>query len=324
MSLRTRFFLASFTAVLAAVSIVACGVTRYTWAALEEMDTQRTEALVAQFKKQFSQREDEVAQQVENITNAEITLRMALDLAQPSADKLLYVHDANGLMRAHGLDFVEIVSWDGTVISSAQDPSRVGHKSDWIVATKDWRDSPPFLEKEQLPDGETLALLAVRSVSGTNEKNLHIVSGRRIDKSFLSSLVLPSSMRALLYRNLNESTFVPADLTDANGLVDQADRFAPLINQIQKRPQPIAQTIQWNSDAASAEAFRLMPLLGRNKELLGILLVGSSRKELVLLKRHIAMTAASAAAASLLIGLLISLWVSVRITRNEENSLTPD
>jgi hypothetical protein len=130
-------------------------------------------------------------------------------------------------------------------------------------------------------------------------------------------------MRALLYRNLNEPTFVPADLTDANGPVDQADRFAPLINQIQKRPQPIAQTIQWSSDAASAEAFRLMPLLGRNKELLGVLLVGSSRKELVLLKQRIVMIAASAAAATLLIGLLISLWVSVRITRNGENSRLP-
>src|SRR5580658_8826598 len=140
MSFRTKLFLIFLITVLASVSLVAYGVSHYTRAAFEELDAQRTEALVAQFHKEFAQRGEEVAHQVENIANAEITLRMALDLSRPSADQSLYVHDATGAAQDHGLDFVEFVNSDGTLVSSAQYPSRVGHKNDWVTLTKDWND----------------------------------------------------------------------------------------------------------------------------------------------------------------------------------------
>jgi two-component system, NtrC family, nitrogen regulation sensor histidine kinase NtrY len=314
MSFRTKLFLVFLITVLASVSLVAYGVTRYTRAAFEEIDTQRTEALVAQFHKEFAQRGDEIVRQVKNITDAEITLRVAIDLARANADQSLYVHDASGAAQDHMLDFVDIVGWDGTLISSAQYPSRVGYKNDWVTAIKDWHDSRAFLKKEELPDGVVLSLTAVRSISGGNDKNLYVIGGKRLDQNFLSSLVLPSGMRALLYRNL-EPAFVPAALTDVNGSVEQAEHLAPLIEQIQKQPQPLVRTINWSTDADSAETFHAMPLQGRNNELLGVLLVGSSRKELVLLTERIVTIAAAVAAAALFIGLLISLWVSARITR---------
>ena len=133
--------------VVASVTVVAYGVTHYTRAAFEEMDAQRTEALVAQFQKEFAQRGEEVVHQVENIANAEITLRMALDLARPNADQSLYVHDGTGAAQDHGLDFVQFVNSDGTLISSAQFPSRVGYKNDWVIANKNWRDSRAFLDQ---------------------------------------------------------------------------------------------------------------------------------------------------------------------------------
>jgi two-component system, NtrC family, nitrogen regulation sensor histidine kinase NtrY len=313
MSFRTKIFLVFLTTVLASVSLVAFGVTRYTRAAFEERDAQQTEALVAQFKKEFAQRGDQIVQQVKNITDADITLKVAIDLARSNADQSLYVHDATGAAQDHGLDFVEFVNSDGTVISSAQYPSRVGSKNDW-VATKDWTDSQAFLKKEELPDSVALSLTAVRALSGGNGKNLYIVGGVRLDQNFLSSLVLPSGMRALLYRNL-EPAFVPAALTDANGAVDQPERLAPLVEQVQQQRQTLVRTIDWKADAASAETFHAIPLPGRNNELLGVLLVGSSRKELVLLTERIVTIAAGVTAAALLVGLLISLWVSVRITR---------
>src|SRR5207244_6759102 len=46
--------------------------------------------------------------------------------------------------------------------------------------------------------------------------------------------------------------------------------------------------------------------------------VGSSRKELVMLTRQILKIAAAVAAAALLIGLLVSFWVSARITKPVE------
>jgi len=48
----------------------------------------------------------------------------------------------------------------------------------------------------------------------------------------------------------------------------------------------MVKTVDWTGDAADAETFHSIPLLGRNNEVLGALLVGSSRRELVLLTRR--------------------------------------
>jgi two-component system nitrogen regulation sensor histidine kinase NtrY len=314
MSFRTKLFWVFLITVLASVSLVAYGVTHYTQAAFEESDAQRSEALVAQFNKEYAQRGDEIARQVKDIADAEITLKVAIDLARPTPDFSLYVHDAAGAAQDHGLDFVEFVSWDGTLVSSAQYPARVGYKNDWVTSNKNWSDSAPFLRKEELPDGVALSLTVVRTLPGGNNKDMYIIGGRRLDQNFLASLVPPAGTRALLYRNL-EPNFVATALTDASGPFEQADRLQPLIEQIQKQPQPLVRTIDWSSDAAAAESFHAIPLTGRNNELLAVLLLGSSRKELVLLTRHILQIAAAVAGAALFIGLLISLWVSSRITR---------
>jgi two-component system nitrogen regulation sensor histidine kinase NtrY len=316
-SFRNKLMLVFMLTVLSAVFVVAYGVTHYTRAAFEEMDAQRTEALVAQFQKEFAQRGEEVVHQVENIANAEITLRMALDLARPNADQSLYVHDGTGAAQDHGLDFVQFVNSDGTLISSAQYPSRVGYKNDWVTANKSWRDSHAFLNKEELPDGVALSLTVIRTLP-VGDKNFYIIGGRRLDQNFLASLVLPAGMRTLLYQNL-ESGFASAELTDAGGTVQNAERYAPLIEQSQKQPQKqIVSTINWTADAAGAETFHAIPLTGRNEEVLGILLVGSSRRELVLLTRRIEWIAALVAAAALFIALLLTLWFSARITRPVE------
>ena len=317
MSFRAKVFLIFLVTVLASVSVVAYGVTHYTRAAFEERDAQWTEALVAQFNKEFEHSGAEVVQQVDNVASGEITLRVALDLARPNADQSLYVHDAIGVSQDHGMDFVEFVNWDGTIISSAQYPARVGYKNDWVTATKDWRGTKAFLKREELPDGVALSLTAVRTVSGGNDKNLYIIGGRRLDQTFLGSLVLVSGMRALLYRNL-EPNFIEAALTDVNGTADDPEKFRPLIEQVQRKPEPVVRTINWSADAASAETFHAIPLPGRNNELLGVLLVGSSRKELVLLTQRIVTIAAVVAAGALLVGLLVSLWVAARITRPVE------
>ena len=314
MSFRTKLFLVFLITVLASVSLVAYGVTHYTQAAFEESDAQRSEALVSQFNKEYAQRGDEIARQVKNITDAEITLKVAIDLAGPRPDQSLYVHDAAGAAQDHGLDFVEFVNWDGTLISSAQYPARVGYKNDWVTANKNWNDSAPFLRKEELPDGVALSLTVVRMLSGGNDKSMYIIGGRKLDQNFLASLVPPAGMRALLYRNL-EPGFVSTALTDVNGTFDQADRLAPLIQQIQKQAKPLERTIDWSENTADAETFHAIPLPGRNNELLAVLLLGSSRKELVLLTRHILQIAAAVAGAAILIGLLLSLWVSARITK---------
>jgi len=317
MSFRNRIFLIFLVTVLASVSLVTYGVTHYTQRAFEQQDAQRTEALVAQFKKEFEQRGEMVVQQVENITNADVTVRMVLDLARPNADSSLYLHDANGAAQTHNLDFVEFVNSDGALISSAQYPSRVGYKIDWVIG-KNWENTSAFLKREELPDGVALSLTAVRTAT-VGEKTVYIIGGRRLDQNFLASLVLPTGMRALLYRNLDQG-FVTSALTDSNGVVPQADQFQPLIENSQRQTQPamLVKTIQWSNDPSSAETFHAIPLTGRSNELLGVLLLGSPQRELVLLRRDILKTAAAVASAAILIGLLLAWWVSKRITRPVE------
>jgi hypothetical protein len=101
MTFRTKVFLIFLITVLASVSLVAYGVTFYTQRAFEQMDLQRTHALEVQFGKEFAQSGDTIVQQVENITNADVTVRMVLDLARPNADASLYLHDANGAAQSH-------------------------------------------------------------------------------------------------------------------------------------------------------------------------------------------------------------------------------
>jgi signal transduction histidine kinase len=315
MSFRNKIFLIFLVTVLASVSLVAYGVTHYAQRTYEQMDAQRTEALVAQFKKEYIQRGDLVVQQVENTTVSEPTIHMAIDLARPNTDTSIFLHDANGAAQTYNLDFMEFVNSDGVLISSAQYPSRVGYKNDWVTASRNWEGTKAFLKREELPDGIDLSLTSVRTYA-VGDKVLYIIGGRRLDQNFLASLALPSGMRALLYRNL-DPTFVPTSLTDANGTVPQADAFQPLIEQIQKQSQPdmVEKTIQWTGDLASAETFHAMPLTGRNNELLGVLLLGSPQRELVLLRRQILKIAAVVALAAIFIGLLLSWWISSRITR---------
>jgi len=313
MSFRTKLFLLFLLTVLASVSAVTYSVTHYTRAAYEEADSQRTQALVEQFQKEFAQQRELVARQVENVTNSEFTLKMAIDLERPNADQSLYVRDAAGAAQEHGLNFMEFVIADGTLISSAQYPARVGYKESWVTNAKDWNATESFLRKEELPNESAVALTAVRTQPNVT-RPFYAIGGRRLDRNFLASLVAPAGMRTLLYLNL-DSTFVPGDITAASGDVDQPERFEPIIAQIQKQPAPVVQTIQWTSDAASAEAFHVLPLTGRNGELLGALLVGSSRSNLVLLTRHIVKISVVVAAVAILIGLLLTWWVSARITR---------
>src|SRR6202041_934875 len=80
---------------------------------------------------------------------------------------------------------------------------------------------------------------------------------------------------------------------------------------------PVEQTerISWGFDPANSEVFHALPLPGRQKELLGVLFVGSSQGEVVSLERRIRWLALGVAAVGLLLGLLLSWWGAARVTR---------
>ncbi len=316
MSFRTRL-LALFTAgIVLTAGLVAWLVSDNTRRAFNRMDDQRTANLVAQFRREFGRRGQQVEKNVESIAARDSTLRMAAELSRPAPDYGPYVDDAAALASAQQLDFLELVADDGTIISSAQWPARFGYKETWVTQPVDWASQGPFLKREELPDGMALNLAVVRAVAVAGKK-LYIIGGRRMDREFLSSLELPEGMRALLYRNTEPGVSAAGFVPPLHGTA-QLDKLTPIIQDVQQHPREVRQRVEWSSDSADAETISAIPLLGRQNDLLGVLLVGRPRRELVELNRHIRSVALLVAAGGILLGLIVSWWTAVRVTRPVE------
>jgi two-component system nitrogen regulation sensor histidine kinase NtrY len=313
MSFRFKLLLAFTLTVGAAVALVAWGVSVSTRRAFEQFESQRSQALLAQFQSEFDQRGDVVVHRIAAIADSEATVRMALDLNRPGADSSIYVNDAQSLAKSDDLDFVDFAADDGMLVSSAEWPTRFGYKNDWITSESDWNHQGAFLARVETADNVELALLAVRVVSG-GEKNLYVFGGQRLDKNFLATLVLPTGMRALLYSNL-EPSFEASALTDASGPVPGADRMANLVSRVQQQNALAEETIAWSADPADREEFSAIPLRGRKGDLLGIFLVGSSQRDLVTELAFIRSLAILVGGAGILLGIMVSWWISARVTR---------
>ena len=313
MSFRLKMFVLFPLVVVAAVAIVGVGVTVSTRHAFERLDASHTDAIVSQFQREFANQGQQIVRGVQDISGSEATLNMAIHLNARDIDPSAYGHDAVSVASDHHFDFLEFAGNDGSIISSMQWPARFGYKEDWLLQKTDWSARGAFLQKVDTPDGPELGLVAV-SVLPVAGSNLYTAGGERLDKSFLSSLSLPPGMRALLYVNL-DANFSPQNLSAVDGPVAQAGRFAPLVARELQQPGEITATIQWTRDAANDEVFHLLPLLGPDKNLLGVLFVGSSRHDLVLLERGIRRWALLVGGIALALGILLSWWAAVRVTR---------
>jgi two-component system nitrogen regulation sensor histidine kinase NtrY len=313
LNLRTRLLVLIALTVSITVGLVTVIASTTTRQAFESLDNQRTAALVAQFRQEFRRRGEEVIRRVAGIAESESMLRMAIDLSRPEPDFSPYVGDAAGLAAAHGLEFLELISNEGAIVSSAQWPAHFGYKAQWVTQTTEWNGRGFFLKSEELPEEVALALVAVRAVN-TGDKRLYIVGGHRLGREFLSSLVLPAGVRALLYRNLSPR-FSGQALMAASGVLEEPDKLGPLIEQVRLTGSEASQTVRWRDES---ETFHAIPLLGRDSNLLGVLLVGSSRRELMTLINRIRRIGIIAGVIGILVGIASSYWISIRVTRPVE------
>lgn len=313
MSFRTKL-LAMFTiTVVVVTAVVTWLISSRTQRAFERLDGQRAAGVVEQFQRQFERRGTEISERVESIAHRDATVKMALDLSGPAPDYSPYVSEAESLAPAHQLEFLELVASDGTLISSAQWPARFGYKEDWLLRPVDWNMQPAFLKREELPEGVALALVAVRVVR-VNDRSLYIVGGRKLDREFLGSLILPAGTRALLYANL-DATFSPQSLTEASGPVPQAEKLAGLIATVQQKKSEANEVVSWTSNPKESESFHAIRIQGREGELLGVLLLGTSRRALVVLNTQIQAIALIVGTLGIVFGIVLSGWMAARITR---------
>jgi two-component system, NtrC family, nitrogen regulation sensor histidine kinase NtrY len=314
LSLRRKLLLVFALTVFLCVGAVAWIVSAVTRRAFERANEDQTAVLVTQFRREFNRRGDEVAHRVETIAGSDAATRMALAVSRGSADYSAYVNEAKALAENQQLDFLEFVDGGGTILSSAQWPAKFGYKENFLPLGSPSRDA--FLRQENLPDGVTLSLSAIRQVQ-IGDKPLYVIGGRRLDKDFMGSLELPAGMRAILYPNLAKG-FYPELLVAPSGSVPQAQRLAPLIEQVQAQRQEATSLLHWSNSAVDDESVHAIPLSGQDNQLLGILLVGNTRRPYVELRNRIRSVALLAASAGIILAILFSGWASSRVTRPVE------
>jgi signal transduction histidine kinase len=327
MSFRRKLLTVFALTVFLSVASVALLVQYLTRGAFEKTENQRTSALVAQFQREFSRRGEEIARRVQNIAASDSVTRMATALNGTSSDSAEYFDLARAMADSHQLDFLEFLDWQGKIVSSAQWPAKFGYVDNRIESLSTYGEQAPFLQLEDLQDSTALGLFAVRAVHG-GEHPVYVVGGRRLDKDFLSALDLPPDMRVLLYQNRGDH-FSP-DLLIAPGAASTADathpaeKFAPLVEASAKYNQEISGIVRWSSEAKDDEVFHAIPLrgLGQDQPLLGILLIGNSRRSYVELKQRIRDSALLVGGGGIVLAILLSSWAAGRVTRPVEQLAT--
>jgi two-component system nitrogen regulation sensor histidine kinase NtrY len=306
---------------VAAVALLVLGVTRN---AFEKTEDQRTAALVAEFQRAFTRRGEDVARRVEAIAVSDPVSRMATALNGTSADSAGYFELARQMAESHQLDFLEFLDAHGAIISSAQWPAKFGYPDTAFGSLSASSEQSAFLKREELQDSTALGLFAVRETR-ISEHPVYVIGGQRLDKNFLSALDLPADMRVLLYQNRSDH-FSADSLLDPSGAGNVPDparpvnKFAGLIEAVRQYNQEMSGVVKWSADQADDEVFHAIPLPGAGKDhpLLGILLVGNSRRSYVELKRRIGASAMLVGGGGIILAILLSSWVAARVTRPVE------
>jgi len=326
MSFRKKLLLLFAATVLLCVAVISVSVYSTIRSSFEQANQDRANAVAAQFRSEFQRRGLEVARKVESVAASEPVQRIALDMNRGATDFGEYVSEAHALAGQQQLDFLELVDNRGTILSSAQWQAKFGYPEAAVAEATNPAAAAPagaFLKREELPDGATLGLFAVR-VARVGEQPLYVIGGERLDQGFLSTLDIPTGTRVLLYQNL-DAKWNPKSLLDLNGPAAGVDKIAPLVEQVRDTLQESQRVIRWTSDSADAEVFHAIPLTGpnltstnqsgANPQLMGVLLVGSSRRPLIELQRQIVSTAMLVGGAGILVAVLASLWFAARVTR---------
>jgi two-component system nitrogen regulation sensor histidine kinase NtrY len=350
MSFRKKLLLLFAATVLLCVAVISASVYSTIRRSFERADRDRANAVAAQFRSEFQRRGQEVARKVESVAASETVQRIALDMNRGVTDSGEHVSEARALAGQQQLDFLELIDSRGTILSSAQWQAKFGYPEAAVPAAA--ATAGAFLKREELPEGATLGLFAVR-VARVGEQPLYVIGGERLDQGFLSTLDIPTGTRVLLYQNL-DAKWNPKSLLDLNGPAAGVDKIAPLVAKVRDTLQESQSVIHWTADSADAEVFHAIPLTGpvfntvnqsapnlnstnqnstnqnltnpgatnqspANRQLLGVLLVGSSRRPLIELQRQVVSTAMLVGGVGILVAVLTSLWFAARVTRPVES-----
>jgi two-component system, NtrC family, nitrogen regulation sensor histidine kinase NtrY len=316
MTLRTRLFALVAAVVALTVLLVTTTVSSSARRAFAAVDAQRTSVVATQIRREVAVEGEQVVQRLERVAATDAVTRIATDISRSKADQAAYVGVAAPLAASQGLDLLDLVTEDGTIISSAHWPARFGYRHPWLPPGKSTMPETDevHLQRVELADSIALGLVATRSVAAGDHRLL-IVGGRKLDERFVKALVVPPGTRVMLYRDV-EPEITRRQLVDASGVVADSGPFEPLLARVRQVHHDVHEDVRTSS---SRESVTAIPLPGRDANVLGVLLVASSSSELAGLVSRIRWSGLLFGALGLLVGWGLSYVAAARVTRPVED-----
>lgn len=299
MKFRTRLLLISGLAVAGAVALVTGAVSISARRAFESADQTRRDALLDQFRGELDRQGAELRSKVARIAASESATRIAIEATRAEPDYSQWLNEAQTQAETFSLDFLDFLTAQGDIVSSAHWPARFGYRNDWVSVPGDAEELKAFLTSIPTPDGMATGLVAVESASA-GAGRVYVAGGKRLDAEFLASMHLAPGSRVLL-----------------DSATASMPQLAGLVEKVRRSGKPSTQVVQWTADRESAESFYGLPL-ARGGTVLGVLLVGNSLQQEVALERSILRTGVLVGGSGILLGILLGWWVTERVTRPVE------
>jgi len=309
--------------VVVSVASVAFLVSSLTRRAFARSEDEQSASLMGQFRREFDAQGKEIARRLDSIAASDAATHMAAALDHGSTGSAGFFDLAKSMAENYELDFLEFVDGNGTIVSSAQWPAKFGYPETAFSDLASLAGQPAFLKQEDLQDGSALGMFAVTAIR-VSEHQPYAIGGRRLDKNFLATLELPADTRVLLYQNRADTApaglLIDSSSREASKPSGAANKLASLIDATRETGNPTTAIVHWSSDAADDEMFHAIPLRGKinAQPLLGILLIGNSRRFYVELERRIRASALLVGGGGILLAILMSSWAAARVTRPVE------
>jgi two-component system nitrogen regulation sensor histidine kinase NtrY len=270
----------------------------------EVIDRQQTDMLVGQFQREFNQRAADTAEAVSRMAESDALRRIAFDLSN-GGDTAPYLTVALPLAQEYRLEYLELVTHDGNIISSLQWTARFGYKEPAIAGA----GKPAFLKQEDLPDGTSqVGLFATRAVTGSDPP-LYVVGGRQLGAGFLRDFPVPAGTQLLIYQNVSG----PFDAHNFAGAdPGTGGNYQALVEDARSNGRNAEGITGSGGDSMSVTA---IPLKGTDGTVLAVLVVANSRRSMVEVQRHIRDIAYGIAGLGIIFAVIASLWIAARISR---------
>lgn len=309
MSLRARLIVLFTVTIVITVAAVVVLVTASTDRTYAEMDEQRSQALASAFRQEFARQFDEVSERARRLATSEAMVQLTVALSRNSPDYSQFA-DAAGRLPAEALDVLDIATSQGTVISSKHWPARFGYKDAWFNPALNGTGA--FLQTIETPDGNGLAILSEER-AGVGEQSFYVAAGKRLDSRFLQSFAPPPGTSVFLFKPgaRDNGMLIGAEAMEPQ----QSGALERVAQKAASSHDNVSELTRWNAEGQMVRAF---PMLDREQDASGVLLVVTSEAALEQLTRRMEWLAALVAAGGIVAGVLLSMIIAAHFTHPVE------